>query len=101
MLTWLDQPNDFRETESTERALARRSKDELIALIKQMLVRDPDLESLLEQPLPTGKKSHRPVNPDIYRRQVAAAFRGSADEWGAESGIARAGNATLDIGNDF
>ncbi|MBI5653025.1 MAG: SWIM zinc finger family protein [Chloroflexi bacterium] len=101
LLTWLNQPADFRVIETTDHALARRDKDELIALIKQMLARVPDLESLLELPLPTGKKSHRLVKPEVYRRQVAAAFRGSADEWGAETGIARQVDATLDIGSGF
>ena len=101
LLVWLDQPDDFRALESPDAALARKSKDELIALIKQMLARAPDLESLLELALPTGKPSNRPVNPEVYRRQVAAAFRGAAYEWGAETGIARQVDATLDLGADF
>jgi uncharacterized Zn finger protein len=101
LLAWLAQPDDFRAIEATDATLARKNKDELIALIKQMLARAPDLEALLELPLPTSTSSNRPVNPEVYRRQVAAAFRGSDYEWGAETGIARQVDATLDLGADF
>src|SRR5262249_1594883 len=47
LLAWRHQPEDFTETEELGPALARRSKEELIALIQQMLRREPDLESLL------------------------------------------------------
>ncbi|MEW6233020.1 MAG: SWIM zinc finger family protein [Chloroflexota bacterium] len=101
LFTWLNQPDDVREIEDTNTALERRSKEELIALVRQMLLRVPELETLLEVPLPTGKKSNRKVNPETYRRPVAAAFRGSDYEWGAEEGIANQVDATLEIGSGF
>ncbi len=101
LLTWLNQPGDFREVEETNTTLERRSKEELIALVKQMLLRAPDLESLLEVPLPTGKTSGLKVNPETYRRQVAAAFRGYDDAYGVEDAIAQQVHATLEIGDGF
>jgi len=101
LLTWLNQPDDFRAIEETDTALEHRSKEELIALIKQMLLRAPDLESLLELPLPTGKKSKQKINPETYRRQVAAAFGGSDFEYGAAESIADELSATVKIANDF
>ena len=101
LLTWLNQPDDFQEVEETDTALERRSKEELIALVKQMLTRVPELETLLEVPLPTGKKSRQKVNPEIYRRQVAAAFRGLDYEYGVEDTIAQQIRATLAIGDGF
>src|SRR5579884_541737 len=75
LLTWINHPNDFREVEDLEAGLEARSKGELIALIKQMLLREPDLEVLLETPLPVPGERRPPVDAEIYRRQAAAAFR--------------------------
>jgi hypothetical protein len=82
-------------------ALERRSKAELIALIRQMLRQQPELELLLETPLPTAGKRTMPVNSDTYRRQVTAAFRRGGYEWGAEHGIARDLNAVIAVGDGF
>jgi uncharacterized Zn finger protein len=101
LLTWLNQPDDFQEVEDTNTALERRSKEEMIALVKQMLARVPELETLFEVPLPTGKKSRQKVNSEIYRRQVAAAFRGLDYEYGIEDTIAQQIRATLAIGDGF
>lgn len=101
LLTWLNQPDDFHTIEETDTSLERRSKEELIALVKQMLLRAPDLESLLELPLPTGKKSKQKINPEMYRRQVATAFSGSDFEYGAASSIAEELRATLEIAKGF
>ena len=57
--------------------------------------------SILEVPLPTGKRSRQKVNPETYRRQVAAAFRGMDYEYGVEDTIAQQIRATLAIGDGF
>ncbi len=101
LLTWLAQPDDFREVEETVSALQQRSKEELIALVQQMLLRVPELETLLEVPLPTGQQSGRTVDPETYRRQVAAAFTYNEYEWGVEDSIADEVGATLEIGDGF
>jgi uncharacterized Zn finger protein len=75
LLTWQAQPDIFIEVEDLDTTLARRSKDELIALIKQMLRKEPDLEALVEAPAPAAGKRSSPVNPEVYRRQVAGIFR--------------------------
>jgi uncharacterized Zn finger protein len=59
------------------------------------------LESLLELPLPTGKKSKQKINDETYRRQVAAAFGGYDFEYGAATSIANELSATLEIANGF
>lgn len=101
LLTWLAQPKTFRPVEEANTALERRSKEELIALVKQMLQRDPDLETLLELPLPGGKRSSAKVDSKLCRGQVAAAFRGGEYEWGSEEEIALEVDATLDLGFEF
>ena len=74
LLAWLHRPEDFTEVEELDTALERRSKAELIALIKQMLRQEPELELLLGVPLPTGKRQ-APASPEAYRLQVNSVFR--------------------------
>lgn len=101
LLTWLYCSGDFREVEELDTTLERRSKGELIALIKQMLLRQPELEVLFETPLPTSGKRRTPVDPETYRRQAATAFRHVGYEWGAEEGVADDLEATIEIGDGF
>jgi uncharacterized Zn finger protein len=101
LLTWLAQPDAFTALQETGEALEARSKAELIALIKQMLRQEPDLEMLLETPLPGAKARREPVNPEIYRRQAAAVFRGAAYEYGAEADISFRLEAITEIGEGF
>jgi hypothetical protein len=76
LLAWLHSPDDFTEVEPVEVSLGRRSKEELVALVRLMLRRDPELESLLETPLP-GAGPLPSADPETYRRQAAAVFRGT------------------------
>jgi uncharacterized Zn finger protein len=83
LLTWRARPEQFDEVEEIEAALERRSKPELIALIKQMLRREPDLERLLEAPAPGRRGKGKPADPDAYRRRARAAIRSIGyDDWG-------------------
>ena len=101
LLTWLDQPDAFRVMAELETDLEQRSKEELIALIRQMLQLQPDLETLLEAALPGGDRRRTPVNPETYRRQVSSAFRHGGNDWMAFSRIARDIGSTVSIGDGF
>ncbi len=101
LLTWLHRPEEFVAVEETHAALERRSKAELIALVEQMITRDPGLELLLDLPLPTDDAVSRAVNLYAFQRQAAAAFDHVADEWGAEDDVARELDALLDIGDQY
>lgn len=102
LLTWLARPGDFTLVEELDAALERRSKAELIALVKQMLRQEPELESLLETPLPTPGQPPVTVDPEIYRRRAEAAFRGDHyDDYGAASSIAEDLQPTIQIGQGF
>lgn len=81
LLTWLDSPDAFEERPDLETALEKRSKSELIALIRQMLGRYPELEYLLELPSPTANSTTITVDPEVIRRQVLHAFSDSDIEW--------------------
>ena len=101
LLAWLERPDAFRVVAELDTALERRSKAELIALIKRMLQLEPDLETLLEVALPGGKQGSAPVNPEVYRRQVSSAFRHGGDDWMASQRVARDIGITLSSGDGF
>ncbi len=84
LLTWLHQPAEFLEQPEVDTVLEQYSKGDLITLIKTMLKREPDLEMLISPP----GSQQAPINSDIIRRQVAAAFRNGGYAWGAEAEIA-------------
>jgi hypothetical protein len=56
----------------SDKDLVQREKTELIAIIKQMLQHQPELEWLLQTPVPTSSQRTKPVNPQIYRDQITA-----------------------------
>ena len=55
LLTWMDNPEIFREVKDVSVSLENLSKADLINLIHRMIQQEPDLERLLELPIP-GKK---------------------------------------------
>jgi uncharacterized Zn finger protein len=81
LLTWLDSPEVFKQSTDLETELEQLSKAELIALIRQMLRRYPDLKFLLELPSPTTDSIKATFDPEIIRRQVSHAFSDSDIEW--------------------
>jgi uncharacterized Zn finger protein len=80
LLTWVNEPDSFQEVEAFDVVLEKRSKPELIALIKQMLEQEPDLESLLD--LPLSAEDGTPMDMKAIRRQAQQAFRGMDYERG-------------------
>jgi len=102
LLTWVHQRDTFLETEELEPALERRSKAELVALVRRMMARYPDLESLLELPVVGEAGADRPLDPGVIRRQASSAFHGVGyDEWGAVYGIARQLLELVGLGDDY
>ena len=87
LLTWLDEPDDFKEIEALDKALEKRSKSELIALIHLMLEREPDLEILLEMPIPGETAGTERLDAEVIRKQVEHAFQSSGYDWGWASPV--------------
>ncbi len=101
LLTWLHEPNRFKTVEDLETALGRRSKAELIVLIRRMLDSCPDLETLLELPI-VGQTEEPPVDAEVIQRQARSAFAGVGyDEWGTVYGIAQHLLTLVEIGDDY
>jgi len=81
LLTWLHAPDQFREQATLEATLEERSKAELVDLIRRMLNRYPDLESLLEIPLLVDIEHLPPMDEETIEARVNSAFYGGND-WG-------------------
>ncbi|HSM70839.1 MAG TPA: SWIM zinc finger family protein [Anaerolineales bacterium] len=95
LLTWVNEPESFREVEAMDAILEKRSKPELIVIIKEMLEQEPDLESLLE--LPVIGENSKPINIKTIRQQVQRAFRDVDYEWGYTEEIKRDLNPLLKL----
>jgi tetratricopeptide (TPR) repeat protein len=101
LLTWRERPQEFLAMEEQDTTLERRSKEDLIALVKQMLRQDPELETLLDIPLPTGERRPTPVDSEIYRRQAAAVFFQTEEHWETPGDVAQGLLAITSIGDGF
>jgi uncharacterized Zn finger protein len=101
LVAWEGRPEEFTEVEELEPALHRRSKEELIALIKLMLRKEPDLELVLQTPLPGTGSARSKATPEAYRKQAATAFRHGGYEWGAAGAIADELQGIVEIGDEF
>jgi hypothetical protein len=99
LLTWVHEPEAFAEVEALETALERRSKAELIALVRRMVERYPDLEMLVE--LPRAGSQAR-VNAEAIRQQASAVFYGPGyDDWGAAYGMAQTLRSLVNMGDEY
>src|SRR5215467_1699974 len=100
------------ETAVLER-LKKKSSEELLFLVEQLLERKPDIEPLIEvlMELPLaipaqeknrpGKGKKRTVDPSTIRSQVASAFYNAGEGWGAASRVAAELEQMYDIGKNF
>lgn len=101
LLTWVHEPDSFKEVEAVDPLLEKRSKADLITLIKQMLEQDPDLESLLE--LPFSVEDSKSLDIKVIRPQAQQAFQGSGyyDEWVDTDDIKRNLNPLLKLAEGY
>ncbi len=113
LLTWLYQPERFVVCSGLIGRLSTKRREELLALLEQLMQRQPDIESLIEMlielPLtPTeqeqkrpGKGRERTLDPSAIQSQVALAFYNAGEGWGAASRIAAELDHLCDIGKSF
>ena len=97
LLTWLHHPERFVVRTGLMGRLSEKSHEELLALLEQLVQRQPDIEPLIELlmelPLATttqdrsrpGKGRERTLDPSTVRSQVASAFYNAGEGWGAAS----------------
>ena len=105
LLTWVDAPASFKETDDLAACLEKRSKAELIALIQQMIQREPDFEILLEMPLPGIESGEKLLDAQIIQKQAEHAFRSPHGDWemgwGDPYEIAEELQALLDLAGQY
>jgi len=113
LLTWIHQPERFVVRSGIMARLSEKNHAELLALLEQLVQRQPDIEPLIELlielPLATttqersrpGKGRERTLDPSTIRSQVASAFYNAGEGWGAASRVAAELEQLYDIGNNF
>ncbi len=106
LLTFARTPGDFVVVDDVDAALAKRSRAELMAVIRQMVRQRPELETLLVTPLPDGRaRTPRRLpagsSQRLYRRQADAVFRRHGSEWGAVVAVVPELRAIAAIGDGF
>ena len=76
LLTYVHEPQSFRPIPPLATLLAGRSREELIALIGEMIKREPELLSLVELSVETEQAARgNPPDVSVYRRQTRRALR--------------------------
>ncbi|TME64489.1 MAG: hypothetical protein E6I59_06750 [Chloroflexi bacterium] len=113
LLTWLHQPERFVVRSRLMGRLSEKSREELLALLDQLVQRQPDIEPmvelLVELPLAIpaqeknrpGRGKERTVDPSTIESQVASAFYHAGEGWGAASRVAAELDRLCDIGKSF
>ncbi|HLF25532.1 MAG TPA: SWIM zinc finger family protein [Anaerolineae bacterium] len=100
LLAWIDAPDQFVMLDDLDTTLAKHSAADLIALVKRMVARYPDLELMLELPTPSAGRARR-IDAELIRRQVRHAFAGNRDDWGSLTDIVRALNDIVRLGGEY
>ncbi len=113
LLTWIHQPERFVVRSRLMARLDEKSREELLALLEQLVQRQPDIEPmvelLVELPLVTpaqeknraGRGKERTVDPSTIESQVASAFYDAGEGWDAASRVATELERLCDIGKSF
>ena len=113
LLTWIHQPERFVVRSRLMGRLSEKSREELLALVEQLVQRQPDIgpmvELLIELPLVTpaqeknrpGRGKERTLDPSTIQSQVASAFYNAGEGWGAASRVAADLEQLCDIGKNF
>jgi uncharacterized Zn finger protein len=76
LLTYVHEPKSFRVIPPLKEMLADRSKEELVAIINEMIEREPKLISIVELAATTQKaKEEKKIDVSAYHRQAKRAMR--------------------------
>lgn len=102
LLAYRDDPQAFVEMEDADESLARRSKEELIALIKHMVRRAPALAFLVHTPLHSADaRDDRVASAERYYRQATSVFENVGLSWETGEVVARDLETLEEIGDGF
>ena len=113
LLTWIHQPERFMVRSRLMGRLSEKSREELLALLEQLVQRQPGIEPmvelLIELPLVTpaqeknrpGRGKERTLDPSTIQSQVTSAFYNAGEGWGAAGRVAAELDRLCDIGKSF
>jgi uncharacterized Zn finger protein len=113
LLTWIHQPESFVVRSGLVGRLSTKSREELLALLEELMRRQRDIEPLIEVlmelPLtPAAQEAKQPgkgreftVDPSAIRRQVSLAFDNAGDKWDSASDVAYELERVYRIGKSF
>jgi len=101
LLTWVNKAASFTKSEELVTTLNQRSKEELIMLITKMIDRHPDLEMLLELPLPGSAKTGKPLDPKVFERQVSHILSNFDYEYGTSDEAAEQLEDLRKLGDEY
>lgn len=101
LLTWLHEPEAFTEVPEIEQALENRSKDELIALIQQMVLRHSDLEQMLELSVLNTFPPDEALPAEMITQQIRRAYTMAGGVQGDNAQIANNLQPILDLAEDL
>lgn len=99
LLTWKHRPKEFTQIPDIDLALNKKSKKDLINLIKHLVEQEPDLELSLEVFI-SPEKDKAP-DPEIYQRQANKAFQDSMRQWRGNSDIAYRLSSIVKLGEQL
>ncbi len=80
LLTYLYKPETFEERAPVQDTLLERSKEQLITLIRQMVAHHPDLQALIDRPMPGEQAGDELVDTGPFRRELRRAVN-TFGEW--------------------
>jgi len=101
LLTFLNHPDSFLQVQDIDTSLEQRSKTDLIALIRKMVARYPDLQMLLELPSPESSETQPTIDPEVIRRQVSHTLHSYEYEAGSAYDSARGLLEIVEIGMEY
>jgi len=101
LLTWLDDPDSFVETEDLSKVLTGLSKEELVALVLQMVSSEPDLEALIHLNASTALEGDQPLDPEAIRALSEQALEKDQEGLGDPVEIAANLQPILDLGERY
>jgi uncharacterized Zn finger protein len=81
LLTWIHEPENFREVETTASILQQRSKEDLIAMIFRMIDHAPQLESLIEVEALAARAEEERLEPGPIQQQAWQALHSGRGDW--------------------
>ncbi|MFL5592400.1 MAG: hypothetical protein ACJ8DI_32785 [Ktedonobacteraceae bacterium] len=88
--------------DALKKNLEQREKPELIAIIQHMLRQEPELQWLLNTPLPTVSSRKSSLDPEVYRQQILAAMSANDNQRKRKRGeVQRRLTAIKSIADEF